>query len=88
MNPEQIEWNEARLAALRGVAEAAGAAIMGVYARLAGNNGNGGGETAMAIHRAGESESISFISTGGGAALELLEGKTLPGLAALPNRAA
>ncbi|HRB82155.1 MAG TPA: phosphoglycerate kinase [Nitrospira sp.] len=47
-----------------------------------------GGETALAIHRAGESESISFISTGGGAALELLEGKTLPGLAALPNRAA
>jgi len=48
----------------------------------------GGGETALAIHRAGESESISFISTGGGAALELLEGKTLPGLAALPNRQA
>ena len=46
----------------------------------------GGGETALAIHRAGESESISFISTGGGAALELLEGKILPGLAALPNR--
>jgi len=47
----------------------------------------GGGETAMAIHRAGESDSISFISSGGGAALELLEGKQLPGLAALPDRA-
>jgi phosphoglycerate kinase len=47
----------------------------------------GGGETAMAIHRAGESDSISFISTGGGAALELLEGKQLPGLVALPDRA-
>ena len=46
----------------------------------------GGGETAMAIHRAGESENISFISTGGGAALELLEGKPLPGLVALPER--
>ena len=46
----------------------------------------GGGETAMAVHRAGESESISFISTGGGAALELLEGKQLPGLTALPER--
>ena len=46
----------------------------------------GGGETALAVHRAGESENMSFISTGGGAALELLEGKTLPGLAALPNR--
>ena len=46
----------------------------------------GGGETALAVHRAGESENISFISTGGGAALELLEGKPLPGLAALPER--
>lgn len=42
----------------------------------------GGGETALAIHRAGESESISFISTGGGAALELLEGK--PSLGSQP----
>ncbi len=46
----------------------------------------GGGETALAVHRAGESENMSFISTGGGAALELLEGKQLPGLTALPNR--
>jgi len=46
----------------------------------------GGGDTALAVHRAGESESMSFISTGGGAALELLEGKELPGLAALPNK--
>src|SRR5215217_1016354 len=46
----------------------------------------GGGETSLAIHRAGESDSISFISTGGGAALELLEGKQLPGLVALPDR--
>ncbi len=46
----------------------------------------GGGDTAVAVHRAGESESMSFISTGGGAALQLLEGKQLPGLMALPNR--
>ncbi len=46
----------------------------------------GGGDTALAVHRAGESESMSFISTGGGAALELLEGKQLPGLVALPDR--
>jgi len=46
----------------------------------------GGGDTALAVHRAGESESMSFISTGGGATLQLLEGKELPGLAALPNR--
>ncbi|TAJ09223.1 MAG: phosphoglycerate kinase [Nitrospirae bacterium] len=47
----------------------------------------GGGDTALAVHRAGESESMSFISTGGGAALQLLEGKELPGLTALPKRA-
>ncbi|MFZ5863419.1 MAG: phosphoglycerate kinase [Nitrospirota bacterium] len=46
----------------------------------------GGGDTALAVHRAGESDNMSFISTGGGAALQLLEGKHLPGLAALPNR--
>jgi phosphoglycerate kinase len=43
----------------------------------------GGGDTDAAVHLAGESESISFISTGGGAFLELLEGKTLPAVAAL-----
>jgi phosphoglycerate kinase len=48
----------------------------------------GGGDTALAVHRAGVSDSMSFISTGGGAALELLEGKVLPGLAALPDRPA
>lgn len=48
----------------------------------------GGADTALAVHRAGVSESMSFISTGGGAALELLEGKQLPGIAALPNRSA
>jgi phosphoglycerate kinase len=46
----------------------------------------GGGETALAVHKAGESENISFISTGGGAALQLLEGKELPGLSVLPDK--
>jgi phosphoglycerate kinase len=43
----------------------------------------GGGDTDVAVHRAGAQDNISFISTGGGAFLELLEGKTLPALAAL-----
>ena len=43
----------------------------------------GGGDTDTAIHKAGLSAKMSYISTGGGAFLELLEGKTLPGIAAL-----
>jgi phosphoglycerate kinase len=45
----------------------------------------GGGDTDLAIHRAGVSDAISFISTGGGASLQLLEGKELPGIAALQD---
>lgn len=43
----------------------------------------GGGDTDVAVHRAGESSRISYISTGGGAFLKLLEGGELPGIAAL-----
>ena len=46
----------------------------------------GGGDTALAVHRSGETDSMSFISTGGGAALQLLEGGEMPALAALPDR--
>ncbi len=43
----------------------------------------GGGDTDAAIHNSGRTEDISFISTAGGAFLELLKGSTLPGIKAL-----
>ncbi len=43
----------------------------------------GGGDTDVAIHRMGETENISYISTGGGAFLAMLTGDTLPAVAAL-----
>jgi len=46
----------------------------------------GGGDTDVAVHRAGQSDYITYISTGGGASLELLEGKKLPAVEVL-NRA-
>ncbi len=48
----------------------------------------GGGDTLAAIAKYGISEKVSYISTGGGAFLEFLEGKTLPAVAALEARSA
>ena len=45
----------------------------------------GGGDTDVAIHKAGESDRITYISTGGGASLELLAGKQMPAIDALES---
>ena len=58
-------------------------ALARVFALLDATTVVGGGETAAVIAQAGVGEHLTHISTGGGASLAMLEGKTLPGVAAL-----
>jgi phosphoglycerate kinase len=61
-------------------------AVADAVASVKGTTIIGGGDSIAAIHKAGVAERVSHISTGGGASLEFLGGRVLPGVAALPEK--
>jgi phosphoglycerate kinase len=78
-----VVWN-GPMGAFENPAFAQGSFTVGhIVAGVRGLSIVGGGDTDVVVHQAGLADKMAFISTGGGASLEFLEGKELPAFAAL-----
>jgi phosphoglycerate kinase len=63
-------------------------AVAEAVAEVEGYTVVGGGDSVRALHELGLADAVSWVSTGGGASLEFLEGRQLPGVAAIPEASA
>jgi phosphoglycerate kinase len=71
---EMDNFNKGTFAVANALVESGGTTIIG------------GGDSASAVEKAGVADKVTHVSTGGGASLELLEGKVLPGIAAISEK--